>query len=267
MLGDSGTNLLDKYQVLDQIGEGTYGQVYRARCRASGAALALKKIRLLSESQQGLPLSLVREIKILSKLSHRCMVQLVEVVTSRNGGGGGDSETGGGGGDGDLYLVMEYVDHDLSGLLDVRHPFSELEIKCILKQLLEVLMYIHGAQVRVLGSNTAAHKTPRIGERRISRAACVVARRRAVVRHLVSTLRNGGPNRAVFRSRVSVACTTRGKSRMCPDLFRSISQDLPLFCTCRGRRVACSWGGGVGFLFLIGAVRPPRHQVLEPAAE
>ena len=246
MLGDSGTNLLDKYQVLDQIGEGTYGQVYRARCRASGAALALKKIRLLSESQQGLPLSLVREIKILSKLSHRCMVQLVEVVTSRNGGGGGDSETGGGGGDGDLYLVMEYVDHDLSGLLDVRHPFSELEIKCILKQLLEVLMYIHGAQVRVLGSNTAAQNTPD-----------------RITRNKSSRVRRGAPSRGRSPPRVdpskwwseprrfSFSCFGRlHHAGQEPHVSGFISIDLArfaplLYLSRTARRVFL--GGGVGF--------------------
>ena len=38
---------------------------------------------------------------------------------------------------------MEYVPHDLTGLLDIAYKFTEIEIKCIFKQLLEALAYMH----------------------------------------------------------------------------------------------------------------------------
>ncbi|CAN0213574.1 unnamed protein product, partial [Phaeothamnion confervicola] len=44
---------------------------------------------------------------------------------------------------GDLYLVLEYMDHDLAGLLDRRHDFRPEAIKYLLRQLLEVLQFIH----------------------------------------------------------------------------------------------------------------------------
>jgi hypothetical protein len=35
---------------------------------------------------------------------------------------------------GNLYLVFEYVEHDLAGLVDVKHKFQTREVKCIAKQ-------------------------------------------------------------------------------------------------------------------------------------
>ena len=43
---------------------------------------------------------------------------------------------------GNLYLVFEFVEHDLGGLLDAKYKFSMREVKCIAKQLLEVLEYL-----------------------------------------------------------------------------------------------------------------------------
>lgn len=47
-----------------------------------------------------------------------------------------------------MYMVMPYLEHDLSGLLE--NPavqFSEPQIKCYLKQLLEGLRYLHAVRV------------------------------------------------------------------------------------------------------------------------
>lgn len=47
-----------------------------------------------------------------------------------------------------MYMVMPYMDHDLSGLLDnpsVR--FTEPQIKCYLLQLLEGLRYLHDSHI------------------------------------------------------------------------------------------------------------------------
>eukprot|EP01046_Picozoa_sp_COSAG06_P068732 COSAG06_NODE_18413_length_889_cov_1.045570_1_plen_53_part_10 len=52
---------MEAYQKLEKIGEGTYGVVYKAKNRESGAIIALKKIRLEQEDE-GVPSTAIREI-------------------------------------------------------------------------------------------------------------------------------------------------------------------------------------------------------------
>lgn len=43
-----------------------------------------------------------------------------------------------------VYMVMEYMEHDLRSYLDnLREPLSLSEIKCIVQQLLSALAYMH----------------------------------------------------------------------------------------------------------------------------
>ncbi|KRX94480.1 Cyclin-dependent kinase 12, partial [Trichinella pseudospiralis] len=60
---------VDEYEVLQQIGEGTYGQVYKAKHRGLNDLVALKKVRLDNE-KEGFPITAIREIKILRQLNH-----------------------------------------------------------------------------------------------------------------------------------------------------------------------------------------------------
>lgn len=48
---------------------------------------------------------------------------------------------------GSIYLVLEYVEHDLTGLIDRQYPFSDTEIKCIMKQLIEVMLHMHSLDI------------------------------------------------------------------------------------------------------------------------
>ena len=56
-------------------------QVYRAKNKETGEIVALKKIRTLNETQ-GLPVTTLREIKLLKFLQHKNLVRLIEVVSS-----------------------------------------------------------------------------------------------------------------------------------------------------------------------------------------
>ena len=44
-------------------------------------------------------------------------------------------------------MVFEYMDHDLSGLIDAGYVFSVETVKCYMKQLLEGLHYCHKNKV------------------------------------------------------------------------------------------------------------------------
>ena len=129
------------------MGEGTYGQVYKARNKETGEIVALKRVRMDNE-REGFPITAIREIKILKILNHKNIVCLKEIVTSKA------SEYNHG--KGSIYMVMEFADHDLCGLTDAGIRFTEAQIKCYMKQLLEGLAYCHKNRILhrdIKGSN------------------------------------------------------------------------------------------------------------------
>ncbi|UYV75504.1 CDK12 [Cordylochernes scorpioides] len=79
-----GDRCIDQFDIICQIGEGTYGQVYKAKECDKNELVALKKVRLENE-KEGFPITAVREIKILRQLCHPSIVNLTCAV-SRPGG-------------------------------------------------------------------------------------------------------------------------------------------------------------------------------------
>jgi hypothetical protein len=69
------------YSIMSQVGEGTFGKVYKARNTISGVYVALKRIRMESE-KDGFPVTAMREIKLLQSLSHDNVVRLYEMMVS-----------------------------------------------------------------------------------------------------------------------------------------------------------------------------------------
>ncbi|KAL6518702.1 Cyclin-dependent kinase C-2 [Orobanche hederae] len=151
-----GSRSVDCFEKLEQIGEGTYGQVYMAREIDTGEIVALKKIRMDNE-REGFPITAIREIKILKKLHHENVIKLKEIVTSTGPEKDEQAAADGNKYKGGIYMVFEYMDHDLTGLAD--RPgmrFSVPQIKCYMRQLLTGLHYCHVNQVLhrdIKGSN------------------------------------------------------------------------------------------------------------------
>lgn len=134
---DWGKRCVDKFDIIGIIGEGTYGQVYKAKDKDTGELVALKKVRLDNE-KEGFPITAIREIKILRQLIHRSVVNMKEIVTDKQDALDFKKDKGA------FYLVFEYMDHDLMGLLESGLvQFSEDHIKSFMKQLMEGLDYCH----------------------------------------------------------------------------------------------------------------------------
>ena len=125
-----------------QIGQGTYSNVYRARDLNQKKIVALKKVRFDNLEPESVRF-MAREIQILRHLDHPNIIKLEGLVTSRMSCS--------------LYLVFEYMEHDLAGLAS--HPavkFSESQVKCYLQQLLSGLDHCHSRGVLhrdIKGSN------------------------------------------------------------------------------------------------------------------
>lgn len=80
---DWGSQFVENYELGDVIGEGTFGQVFKARDKRTDKIVALKKVRLDKE-REGFPVTTVREIKILRQLDdHENIIKLREIVTDK----------------------------------------------------------------------------------------------------------------------------------------------------------------------------------------
>ncbi|XP_078544330.1 cyclin-dependent kinase 13 isoform X2 [Lissotriton helveticus] len=134
---DWGKRCVDKFDIIGIIGEGTYGQVYKAKDKDKGEMVALKKVRLDNE-KEGFPITAIREIKILRQLTHQSIINMKEIVTDKEDAVDFKTDKGA------FYLVFEYMDHDLMGLLEsgLVH-FDENHIKSFMRQLMEGLDYCH----------------------------------------------------------------------------------------------------------------------------
>ncbi|KAK6127769.1 hypothetical protein DH2020_038478 [Rehmannia glutinosa] len=117
------------FEKLDKIGQGTYSNVYKARDLITGKVVALKKVRFDNLEPETVRF-MAREILVLRKLNHPNVIKLEGLVISRMSSS--------------LYLVFEYMEHDLAGLAAVQSvKFTEPQVKCYMKQLLSGLEHCH----------------------------------------------------------------------------------------------------------------------------
>jgi len=134
---------MENFQKMEKIGEGAYGVVYKAKDTQTNQFVALKKIRLETETE-GVPPTAIREISVLKELDHPSIVKLLDVILGK---------------DKKLYLVFEYLDKDLKKLMDdnneliksqggpVCSGLPENVVKSYLHQLLDGISYCHKHRV------------------------------------------------------------------------------------------------------------------------
>ncbi|KAF8134503.1 Pkinase-domain-containing protein [Boletus edulis] len=117
------------YERLNQIEEGSYGVVFRARDKETGDIVALKKLKL-DEEKHGFPITALREVSALMACQHENVVRIREVVV-------GDTLT-------QVYVVMDFIEHDLKTLLTLMpSPFLQSEIKTLMLQLISAVAHCH----------------------------------------------------------------------------------------------------------------------------
>ncbi|KAK3183535.1 hypothetical protein Dsin_030821 [Dipteronia sinensis] len=132
----------DSFEKLDKIGQGTYSSVYKARDLENNKIVALKKVRFANMDPESVRF-MAREIIILRRLDHPNVMKLEGLITSRVSGS--------------LYLIFEYMEHDLAGLAATPGiKFTEAQIKCYMQQLLRGLEHCHSRGILhrdIKGSN------------------------------------------------------------------------------------------------------------------
>lgn len=91
--------------------------MYKARDLLTGKIVALKKVRFDNLEPESVKF-MAREILVLKKLNHPNVIKLEGLVTSRMSCS--------------LYLVFEYMEHDLSGLAAVQgNKFTESQVMAL----------------------------------------------------------------------------------------------------------------------------------------
>jgi len=127
-----GCRSVAEFQCMNRIEEGTYGVVYRARDKRTQEVVALKKLKMERE-KEGFPITSLREINTLLIAQHENVVTVREIVVGSNMD--------------QIYIVMDFVQHDLKGLMETMRKknqvFLPAEVKCLMQQLFRAIHHLH----------------------------------------------------------------------------------------------------------------------------
>ncbi|XP_033220643.1 serine/threonine-protein kinase fused isoform X2 [Belonocnema kinseyi] len=121
---------MEKYEVLGQVGEGSFGQVYKAKKRSDGDIVAFKVIRKRGRSAKEIK-SLRQECKIQRNLHHPNIVQMLDSFETDN----------------EIVVVTEYADKELYDILGKAGRLSEERAQVIACDLVSALYYLHSNRV------------------------------------------------------------------------------------------------------------------------
>ncbi|KMZ74924.1 Cyclin-dependent kinase F-4 [Zostera marina] len=117
---------MDRYKLIKEVGDGTFGSVWRAINKQSGEIVAIKKMKRKYYSWE--ECMNLREVKSLRRMNHANIVKLKEVIREND----------------ILYFIFEYMDHSLYQLMKNRSKvFSDTEVRNWCFQIFQGLAYMH----------------------------------------------------------------------------------------------------------------------------
>jgi serine/threonine protein kinase len=121
-----------RYEILDKLGEGAMGVVYRAQDAALGRVVALKMLSAELGGEEELHQRFQREAEAIGRLSHPHIVTVYDM---------GDAE-------GQLYMAMELLEgHDLRKLVEQGRGIPLADRVRVLAQICDGLAYAHSRGV------------------------------------------------------------------------------------------------------------------------
>ncbi|XP_058483484.1 serine/threonine-protein kinase 36 isoform X3 [Solea solea] len=121
---------MDRYHVLELVGEGSFGRVFKGRRGFGGQVVALKFMPKVGRSEKELR-SLKREIEIMRGLEHPNIVQLYDSF---------ETET-------EVVVVTEYAEGQLFQILEDDGKLPESQVREIACQLVSALYYLHSHRI------------------------------------------------------------------------------------------------------------------------
>ncbi|KAL7991846.1 hypothetical protein Chor_016102 [Crotalus horridus] len=121
---------MDRYHVLEMIGEGSFGKVYKGRRKYSAQVVALKFIPKVGRSQKELK-NLQREIEIMRGLHHPNIVQMLDSFET----------------DKEVVVVTDYAEGELFQILEDDGNLPEEQVQLIAAQLASALYYLHSHRI------------------------------------------------------------------------------------------------------------------------
>ncbi|KAK9057315.1 hypothetical protein SSX86_022150 [Deinandra increscens subsp. villosa] len=120
---------MEKYQLIEELGGGSFGVVWKAFNKQTHETVAIKK--LLTKYDDSTKTMIRREIKSLVSNRHQNIVALKEIINRNN----------------TIFLVFEFMDGSLHDLMLHRmnnaSPFSETEIRDVCFQIFRGLAHMH----------------------------------------------------------------------------------------------------------------------------
>ncbi|XP_053474268.1 serine/threonine-protein kinase 36 isoform X1 [Ictalurus furcatus] len=122
--------MMEQYHVLEMIGEGSFGRVFKGRRKFSGQVVALKFIPKVGRSEKELR-SLKREIEIMRGLKHPNIVMLLDSFETQL----------------EVVVVTEYAEGELFQILEDDGSLPESQVREIACQLVSALYYLHSHRI------------------------------------------------------------------------------------------------------------------------
>ncbi|XP_017680806.1 PREDICTED: serine/threonine-protein kinase 36 [Lepidothrix coronata] len=121
---------MERYHVLEMIGEGSFGRVYKGRRKHSAQVVALKFIPKVGRSEKELK-NLQREIEIMRGLHHPNIIQMLDSFET----------------DKEVVVVTDYAEGELFQILEDDGSLPEDQVQTIAAQLVSALYYLHSHRI------------------------------------------------------------------------------------------------------------------------
>ena len=123
-------SIKDLYDIVTDVGKGSYGAVSKAKEKSSNDIVALKLVKRDNGLTNGFPENSIREIKILRLLqSHPNIINLRNIITCPNR---------------DIYLVFDYCPFDLQGLIHkYGNKMGKGRVVCYFRQIVLAIYFCH----------------------------------------------------------------------------------------------------------------------------